>query len=60
MEALTPAGDVWEFDTLADEVLPLTRAEVMDLRIRRAAKDHVIFKCNGFPNSAARCGSPLR
>jgi hypothetical protein len=39
VEALTPAGDVWEFDLLADEVLPLTRAEVMDLRIRRAAKD---------------------
>jgi hypothetical protein len=39
VEALTPTGDVWEFDSLADEVLPLTRAEVMDLRIRRAARD---------------------
>jgi hypothetical protein len=39
VEALTPAEDVWEFDRLADEVLPLTRAEVMDLRIRRAARD---------------------
>jgi hypothetical protein len=39
VEALTSAGEVWEFDTLADEVLPLTRAEVVDLRIRRAARD---------------------
>jgi hypothetical protein len=33
VEALTPAGEVWEeFDALADEVLPYTRAEVVDLR----------------------------
>jgi len=39
VEALMPAGEIWEFDSLADEVLPFTRAEVVDLRIRRAARD---------------------
>ncbi|MDQ7850410.1 MAG: helix-turn-helix domain-containing protein, partial [Armatimonadota bacterium] len=38
VEALTPAGPPWPFDTLADEILPLTRPELYDLRIRRAAK----------------------
>ncbi|ACX53242.1 conserved hypothetical protein (plasmid) [Ammonifex degensii KC4] len=32
------SGHVWPFDRLADEVLPLTRAEIYDLRIRRALK----------------------
>jgi len=32
------SGHVWSFDQLADEVLPLTRAEIYDLRIRRALK----------------------
>ncbi|MGO0123596.1 helix-turn-helix domain-containing protein [Desulfothermobacter acidiphilus] len=32
------SGHIWSFDQLADEVLPLTRAEVHDLRIRRALK----------------------
>ena len=39
VEALTSAGEVWEFATLAYEVIPLTRAEVVDLRIQRAARD---------------------
>ena len=39
VEALTSAGEVWEFATLAYEVMPLTRAEVVDLRIQRAARD---------------------
>ena len=40
VEALTPApqGEVWYFDDLADEVLPYTRAEIVDLRIQRAAR----------------------
>ncbi len=38
VEALSPPGEVWEFDRLADEVLPLTRTELHDLRIRRALK----------------------
>jgi hypothetical protein len=25
----------------------------------RAEPYHVIYKCNGFPNTSARCGSPL-
>lgn len=40
-EAIRPPGEVWEFGDLADEVLPLTReelAEVRDLRIARAVK----------------------
>jgi hypothetical protein len=39
VEALTSAGEVWEFATLAYEMMPLTRAEVVDLRIQRAARD---------------------
>jgi hypothetical protein len=39
VETLTSAGEVWEFATLACEVTPLTRAEVVDLRIQRAARD---------------------
>lgn len=41
VEALRPPGEVWEFDRLADEVLPYTReemAELRDLRIQRAAR----------------------
>ncbi len=41
VEALRPPGEVWAFDDLADEVLPLTReelAEVRDLRIQRARR----------------------
>ena len=38
VESMTPAAEPWDFDTLADEILPLTRAELYDLRIRRAQK----------------------
>ncbi len=38
VEALSDVGDVWEFNELADEVLPMTRAELHDLRIQRAAR----------------------
>lgn len=38
VEALTSVGKVWEFDGLADEILPLTRAELSDLRIQRALR----------------------
>jgi hypothetical protein len=31
-------GEVWEFDVLADEVLPHGRAELHDLRVQRAAR----------------------
>ncbi len=36
--ALTPVGEVWDFDTLADEILPLTRAELADIRVQRALR----------------------
>lgn len=36
VKGLTDAGHVWDFDRLADEVLPLGRAELRDLRIARA------------------------
>lgn len=32
------SGYIWPFDQLADEVLPLSRAEVYDLRIRRTLR----------------------
>lgn len=38
VETLTPTGEVWNFDALADEVLPLTRDDLRDLRLRRAAR----------------------
>jgi hypothetical protein len=38
VEAITPAGEVWDFNELADRVLPLTRAELRDLRIQRALR----------------------
>ncbi len=36
--ALTPVGEIWDFDTLADEILPLTRAALNDLRVQRALR----------------------
>jgi hypothetical protein len=38
VEALTPVGQLWDFDLLADEILPLTRAEIIGLRFERAAR----------------------
>lgn len=38
VEAITPAGSAWEFNRLADRVLPLARAELHDLRVQRALK----------------------
>ena len=38
VEALTPAGEVWSFEDLCREVLPFTRGEVADIRVRRAEK----------------------
>lgn len=38
VRALTPTGDAWEFDALADEILPLTRGELSDLRVQRALR----------------------
>lgn len=41
VEALTPAEDPWPFDQLADEILPLTRAEIRELRVARARRGKV-------------------
>ena len=42
VEVITPLREVWEFDNLADEILPYTReeyrAEVRDIRAKRAQK----------------------
>jgi hypothetical protein len=38
VEALTAPGEVWTFDDLATEILPLDRGELADLRIQRAAR----------------------
>ena len=32
-------GYEWDFDALADEILPLSRTEIHDLRVRRALRD---------------------
>jgi hypothetical protein len=39
VEQIAPAGEVWNFDDLAEEILPYTREELYDLRIQRAARD---------------------
>lgn len=36
--AISPVGHTWDFDALADEILPLTRGELTDLRIQRATR----------------------
>lgn len=38
VRSLTPTGDSWDFDNLADELLPLTRGELSDLRVQRALR----------------------
>jgi DNA-binding CsgD family transcriptional regulator len=38
VEAITPTGDVWTFNHLADRLLPLTRVELHDLRVQRALR----------------------
>jgi transcriptional regulator with XRE-family HTH domain len=38
VEALTPPGEVWSFEDLADELLPVDRAGLHDLRVHRAAR----------------------
>jgi hypothetical protein len=39
VEQIAPPGEVWKFDDLAEEILPLGREELYDLRIQRAARD---------------------
>lgn len=36
--SLLPVGEVYEFNTLADQVLPMTQAQIHDLRIQRAMR----------------------
>jgi hypothetical protein len=38
VEQIAPPGEVWNFDDLAEEILPYTREELYDLRIQRAAR----------------------
>ena len=38
VEGLTAPGELWDFDQLADEILPLQRAELVALRLVRARK----------------------
>jgi len=44
VEALTPAEDPWPFDRLADAILPLTRAEIRDLRVARALRGKTLVR----------------
>lgn len=39
VHSLLPVGQLYDFDTLADAVLPHTRAELRDLRVARALRD---------------------
>ena len=38
VEGLTAASEPWDFDLLADEILPLQRAELVALRLERARR----------------------
>jgi hypothetical protein len=38
VEAITPNWDVWDFEDLAVEILPLDRGNLADIRIQRAAR----------------------
>jgi hypothetical protein len=38
IETLAPVGEVMSFDDLAKKILPLDRAELHDLRVRRALR----------------------
>jgi hypothetical protein len=38
VEAITPRGEVWDFDLLADEILPLSRGELVGLRLERVKR----------------------
>jgi hypothetical protein len=38
VEAILPVNQVWDFDALADEILPLQRAELVALRLERARR----------------------
>jgi hypothetical protein len=38
VEAILPMNQVWDFDALADEILPLARAELVALRLERAKR----------------------
>ncbi len=39
VHSLLPVGDFYDFDALADAILPYSRAEILDLRIQRALRD---------------------
>lgn len=39
VHSLLPVGDLYDFNTLADAILPHTRAELRDLRVARALRD---------------------
>ena len=38
VEVIGEPGEVWDFDTLADEILPIGRADLHDIRIQRAKR----------------------
>jgi hypothetical protein len=38
VEAISPSWDVWSFEDLAEEILPLDRGELADIRVQRAAR----------------------
>ena len=45
VEGLTAPGEPWDFDQLADEILPLQRAELVALRLVRARKRAAAILC---------------
>ena len=38
VEAILPVGEVWDFDLLADEILPVARAQLIALNLERARR----------------------
>ncbi len=59
--SLLPVGEIYEFNRLADQVLPLTQAELNDIRIQRAARrpqDRLWIPPEGVP-PRERSGRPV-
>jgi hypothetical protein len=55
VEGMTSVGEAWHFDRLADEILPLERAELVALRLERARRRAT---GKGGPRPARRFDSP--
>jgi hypothetical protein len=64
VEALTPVGEIRNFETLAKEILPVERSKLYDLRVQRALRSTTKdTECQVRPPEGGllrqRCGRPV-